>query len=131
MEGWRSLTIPNSAEEQYLGFDRDDRKGWILMCLLKCTGTKKTCTEDMILKNQPKSASTTIEMQVNGLPVTGYTKPMSNPTTCTALQHEAEDPDQSIVWNPNKDGKYDIQIRITDVDQDLWSQIRISSFILM
>ena len=83
----------------------------------------------MILQNIPKNGLTQIEMEVNGIPVTGYAKPLSSPGTCRALQREDKDARKQLIWPPNDDGKYDIRIRITDVDTKTWSWIKITSFI--
>lgn len=132
MQGWRGLTLPNVAEqEQFRDFgDSSQREGWIILCFLRCLD-KKQCTENMILSNTPTSDNTEIEMQVNGMPVSGYSKYMSNPGNCRALQHEDEDPKKEFVWTPNEDGKYDIRIRIKDLKKPLWSQLKITAFILM
>lgn len=65
-----------------------------------------------------------IEMEVNGISVTERSNMGGS---CFALQHE-ENGTPSHIWQPNKDGKYEIRARIIDAEN--YAYIRFSSFIL-
>ncbi|CAB9528297.1 expressed unknown protein [Seminavis robusta] len=116
-EGWKSLTIPNGAEQQYYGLDTADMMGMVLMCLTQCDwGECKN--EDM--RDQFDKGH--LEMTVNGVQVVEYTKI----GICWALKGK----DNSYRWEPNEQKKYEIRARLHSKEKG-FSYLRFSSFILV
>lgn len=141
-EGWKSLILPNNAETKHHSeFDITKSKGTILACFNRCVWNKceKGDQIDFLFGHAPKSTKKrpqlsrseheakfgSVEWQINGVTVVNSTRFDFN---CRILEHNAS-VIESNIWQPNTEGKYDIQLRITGASE--LSFLRIASFILL
>lgn len=113
-EGWRSLTLPNDAEEAYYNVDTSQHKG----ILIACVSTPEWFTKDPENLRGEFNPSV-VQMEVNGEEVVEYSKL----DTCHMLKNENDHH-----WKPNDNGKYIIRIRVNHQELKF---IQFSSFILV
>jgi len=100
-EGWKGLTLPNTAEMGEYRSDREPFRGLIYVCYVGCPWND--CPEHNIVGGV---AEKTVEMEVNGIPVTSMYHVFKE---CHVLQHSGGN-----FFKANDDGRFNIRVRITE-----------------
>jgi hypothetical protein len=106
--GWKSLTVPNNAEMQMYGTGQK-LEGLIMACYKWYPDTTVGTEGQFYYFNEG------LEIEVNGISVENVTIF----DDCGILKHE-----HGHKWKPNKEGRFDIRVRVNDKDQSVeWSSI--------